>query len=259
MTKPIHIMFEIANFIYSEESEKYNLLPIDKLLLMLLAKHHGPKGIYPSTDTLSKELSVSPTYIKRRIIYLEEQGLITIERKLGSYHRYTLTKLSTDQSTTVDHPPQEVIHRPVNCSIATGQLQFQNRSTAVDTISLGSVQIINSERAEPEKRSAQKSAASRPSLSNFEADEKNQKLCLELGLDLAEEILTFRTKHKGKGDLQFEFARWAKASKAYQQKFKKPVEVRSTVQFYQAERQIIRTSPEKAAEYMKNIRSLIKH
>jgi hypothetical protein len=81
-----------------------------------------------------------------------------------------------------------------------------------------------------EERAATKSAsASPPPLSLFEPDEQNKILCQDLRLNLADEIASFRSRHSGRGELQYEFGRWLKASKEYQTKTRPKDEVRSTV------------------------------
>jgi hypothetical protein len=53
------------------------------------------------------------------------------------------------------------------------------------------------------------------SLSNFNPNEENRILATELQLTLQDEIASFKNRHTGKGDLQYEFARWLKNSRQY--------------------------------------------
>lgn len=81
-------------------------------------------------------------------------------------------------------------------------------------------------------RESKTASASPPPLSLFEPDEQNKTLCQDLRLNLPDEIESFRRRHKGAGDLQYEFSRWMKASKEYQARNRPKDEVRSTVQFW---------------------------
>jgi len=130
--KDVHVVFQVMNFVYSEEIDKYHILDIDKHILILLAKFYGPKGIFPSTATLAKLLRKTPTYIKMRINILDEKNIISVIRKTGKAHQYILNFL-LDQSTAVDRcitPDRSTaVALPVNCS-------RPHRSTPVDTINI---------------------------------------------------------------------------------------------------------------------------
>jgi hypothetical protein len=152
--KEIHIVFQVTNFILSPRADELKLLPIERLLLLALAKHHGKRGIYPSTHTLSKELSKSPTYIKRIINRLDKLGIIFVDRKFGTCHHYFLLFLSTDRSTAVDQ--STTVDRSTAVS-GTGQLQVHDRSTAVDTINTD-----NQFRRSKQRERAQKKRAPLP-------------------------------------------------------------------------------------------------
>jgi hypothetical protein len=69
MTKDIHIVFDVLNFLHSDAVKEYDILPIDKLILINLASHNGPKGICPSIDRIAQELP--PISIAE---YLHEQS-----------------------------------------------------------------------------------------------------------------------------------------------------------------------------------------
>ncbi len=84
-----NILFQVLDFVYSDQSALFNLLPIDKLLLICLAKHKGPLGIFPSQKTLAKELKISDRFVRERLRYLETNGLIYVE-KIKSKSHYVL-------------------------------------------------------------------------------------------------------------------------------------------------------------------------
>lgn len=171
--KSIHIVFQVLNFIFSEASSNYRLLPVDRLLLVALAKHHGSKGIYPSTRTLARELHLSKTHIKERINYLDSINLIKINRKNGCSHFYYLEFLSTDRSTTVDRLPE--IDRSTTPA-GTGQPQRPHRSTTVDRINTNNQNRLNkTERARINR--------ALPLPDDFMINEKNKALCDEKNLD----------------------------------------------------------------------------
>lgn len=210
MAKDIHIVFQVLNFIYGPAITEFKILDIDKHILILLAKHNGPGGIYPSTHTLAKELSKTPTYIKRRINFLEEKKLIQLERHYGRSHRYLLSEVIHSRSTTVD---QSTTVDRSTAVLTTGQLQVANRSTAVDPINLNNQSRLSKQR----ERSFPRAARSSPtplSLNDFSPSEANQILCRELGLDLENQVEKFKSRFKANGrNLQFEFGEWIRNDK----------------------------------------------
>lgn len=58
------------------------------------------------------------------------------------------------------------------------------------------------------------------SLYNFVPSQENINLSNFLAVDLNEEIISFKNRHNGKGDLQYEFERWLKNAKEYQDRRK---------------------------------------
>lgn len=90
MTKEIHLVFEVLNFLHSNHAKSFNLTLLDQLILINLASHNGAKGIFPSVPTIAKEINVSDRQVTRRIKYLRELNLITIEKKFGKSNRYGL-------------------------------------------------------------------------------------------------------------------------------------------------------------------------
>lgn len=217
--KQIHIVFQVLNFILSIDSKTFALLSIDKLLLLALAKHQGPKGIYPSTITLAKELQVSPKHIKERINYLDDLKVIEVERKIGCVNRYKLTFTDPNPSPTGYQSPlgdqSPTGTRPVT-------YRLPDPSPTGDTINTYNQNRLSKQREAQKSRSL--------SLSNFSPEEQNQFLCRDLRLDLQEEITSFKNRHSGSGNLQYEFSRWLKRSAQYRQERSQPKEeVRCTV------------------------------
>lgn len=88
MSKEIHIVFQVLNFLSGSHPITHLLLPTDKLLLIYLAKYKGNKGIFPSITTLARELKMNRHYLMRRLKILEENNLISLIKKHGSCHQY---------------------------------------------------------------------------------------------------------------------------------------------------------------------------
>jgi hypothetical protein len=230
--KAIHIVFQVMNYIFGETLTDHLLLPVDRLLLLALAKHHGVKGIYPSTKTLAKELRISKTYVKLRINYLESIKLIRIDRKYGCSHSYFLEFLSTDRATTVDQ--SSTVDRSTVVT-PTGQLQLQDRSTTVDPININNQQRLNN----TERR---KKAALTLS-DDFVPSKQSVKKAEEVGLTEDEANYEFdkfmnhyQEKQVEKTDWQFMLQTWFIRAGDYKRK-KGPItvnsqEVKSTVPWY---------------------------
>jgi hypothetical protein len=170
--KRLPIVYEVLNFLMSEKAHSYHLLFVDQMLLLRLAAHHGPKGIYPSIFTLAKALNISETYTKERIVHLESIGLIkrTLKDGHSPYIRgaspyYHLLFLPSEWSTVVDHLKLSTGQLQLTTS---GQPQFHEWSTTVDTIN-----IDNQNRRSVQRESAKKRA---PLSGNFLPSKAMQEL-----------------------------------------------------------------------------------
>lgn len=160
--KSIHIVFQILNAIKDSSLNKYNLLPIDKLILIILASHQGVNGIFPSQQTLAFELDISVRYIRERIKILQSIGLISIIKVKRSYH-YKLENLST--GITQIEEPQFLSQR---------NHSSPNRGTTVPTNNK-----VSNKRNKIERERA---ALAPPSLS-FSYEQNIYKLLIERHLD----------------------------------------------------------------------------
>jgi hypothetical protein len=96
MNKYIHVVFQVLNSLANKNSDLNNLLPIDKLLLIILAKHKGKNGIFPKHETIAKEANITRRYAIQRLLYLEELGIISINRRNKTNH-YFLNFLSKEE------------------------------------------------------------------------------------------------------------------------------------------------------------------
>jgi hypothetical protein len=213
--KQIHIVFQVLNFISGEESESYNISSAEQLLLIMMAKHRGKRGIYPSQATLSKELKCSDRYIRKLLTKLISKKLIHSSLNPGSSNDYHLTLPGMDLSTTPEpefHPsrptPEPEFLPPRNKQVATPEPEFLQSDT----------------------KSIQRNKSERERSLIFEPDEGNRILCSDLRLDLREQLESFRHRHRGV-KTQYEFSRWLKSSKEYATK-QANNEVRSTVQWW---------------------------
>lgn len=203
--KNIHIVFQVLNFVSNYCSIDYQLTTTDRLLLLILAKHHGVKGIYPSFTTLAKELKVTPRQVQKRILYLESQDLLIVDRKKGKSNYYTLSKVIHNQGTVVPYSAADQ-GTPVPY---TQELQDTNQGTPVPPINTD-----NQNRRNKTERGRDKTAP--PSLSDFLPDETNLMLCGDLNLNPVDELASFKARYSGKTHaLQYEFSRWLKDSAAY--------------------------------------------
>lgn len=99
MSKEIHVVFRVLNFLHSDESKDYQLTSAEERVLITLASHQGQKGIYPSVPTLSRELNKSERTVYRLIDSLENKNLITVDSSMGKSNHYYLPFLSTTPDT----------------------------------------------------------------------------------------------------------------------------------------------------------------
>ena len=101
MSKSIHIVFQVLNFLSLPElSAHYELSPDEKLMLIFLAKYKGAKGICPRIRTLKKELQRSDRPIQKTLNRLREKKLILIDYIPGKASSYTLVLPLLELSTT---------------------------------------------------------------------------------------------------------------------------------------------------------------
>jgi hypothetical protein len=209
--KEIHIVFQVLNFIKVPHNDR--LLPVDRLLLLMLASHYGSKGIYPSVTTLANEIQMSKTYTKQRLNFLEELKLIKILRKNGQSSSYEFLMLSTtgqpQLTGELQLTGQPQLPTPVNPSCP-------HRSTGVTPININNQYKRNNKERGREKQ--------RPALSDsFLPNDENLILAKDLRLNIEDELESFKNRHKGK-KTQYEFSRWLKTAKEYQNRTPAKVE-----------------------------------
>lgn len=171
----IHVVFQVLNFLTDPSSFSYDLLLIDKFILIILAKHHGELGIFPKQETLAKEANLSKRYTRERLLHLQKIGLISV-KKINRRHHYFLEFLST---TVQPQLHSEVIHNEIRvqpqlhseCSYRSSQ-----SAAVVPTNNIINNPINKTEGGESKKFFS-------PIPSNFYPNKQSQKLAEENGFD----------------------------------------------------------------------------
>lgn len=212
--KSVHIVFKVLNFLYSNESRKYKLLPNDERILINLSHHNGPKGICPSATTMSKELHISERYVRERLSHLEGLNLIKINQTLGKKNSYDLLFLSTapePQFTPLEKTtPEPQFRGPLNPSSETPEPQFRTIITTKDQ------QRINKERV----REKSIRALSLPV--SFSPNQEHHKICSKKNLNIEAQLEKFFNYHQSKKskrkDWDATFQKWLLAEKQIQKK-----------------------------------------
>lgn len=178
-TKDKHIVFRVINFLHSDFSLAYKLLPIDKFILVTLASHNGLKGIFPSKECLANELHVTLRYTRERLKHLEKQSLISVQKKRNQDH-YQLLFLSTGEEPQFPNTyPQE-------------EPQFRERGTTVPPKGTTVPPYISIKNKVNNKRRTKEADASLSFLFvDFEPNRETIKIAAENGLTEreAEEVL----------------------------------------------------------------------
>jgi hypothetical protein len=209
MSKNIHIVFQVLNFLYSIESKKFNLLPNDERILINLAHHNGPKGIFPSVKTIAKELNITDRYVRERLSFMAGKKVILIDKNDGKRNSYLLhfllsinetefyNNLSDSCPTTepqftpeLQFTPEPQFHIPLNPSSATPEPQFRHITTKDQPIN-----NKDKRKEHLQKRDASKTAISK----NFTPNENHAKLANQFDLKLERERDSFIDYYKAHG------------------------------------------------------------
>lgn len=122
MKKEIHIVFQVLNFIAGQESAPYTLSASEQMLLIMLTKHKGTKGIYPSITTLAKELKRSRRSVQYDLESLQAKKLIKIDQIPGKSNQYSISEVIHTHATDCTPPMQ-----PSAYTHATGCTQSDNK------------------------------------------------------------------------------------------------------------------------------------
>lgn len=203
--KLIHIVFLVLNYLVSESAEEYKLLPIDKWILTILAKHHGAYGIFPNQSTIAREAKITLRYTKLRIKYLESIGLISINRMNRKNH-YELSFLSTigEPQNTYPAYKQIEIGEPQNTSQVNHRTP--HRGTTVHTNNPIKNIFKKTERERKERA---------PLPNDFQVDQKTGELIKSLSFTKDEAFKIgiafseyFLDNGEARKDWQFEARKW---------------------------------------------------
>ena len=200
----MNLMFRVALFLRDEFSLTYDLIPSDIAILTMLASHLGEREYwYISQHDIAKACRLKPRQFYARSKNLEKQRLITIKRT-GKANAYALTlpnipgkQWSADQHSTADH-------------------QKPDQHSTADQISTR-VPIRSALECRHKETIKKQKETERGALSDFIPNEENQSILIELNLNMTEELLSFKNRHKG-AKTQYEFERWIKQSAKYQQR-----------------------------------------
>lgn len=184
MSKEIHIVFQVINFIHSPESKQYNLLQIDKLLLINLASHKGYKGICPSISTICKEMKIKRRQIIYRLKYLQSISLISILRTFGKSNQYDVIlpcQTSALECTIYDKSSALQCTIPVQCSAPSSAIQC-TQSTK-----------------EQLKKRERVATAPHTLHDSFKPTEDQKQHCLLNRIDIGSELVRFGLMSRAKG------------------------------------------------------------
>jgi hypothetical protein len=220
----IHIVFQVLNFIFSADSSPYSLSADEEKMLILLARHRGPKGIYPSIPTLAKETKRDSRNVKRTLDRLNDKSLITIEHHPGKSSSYFLHIPSQKLYTTpgVDATPDVYATPGVN---APSPL-----ASTPDTPGVNAPLYNLNNQSKRNNTERARAPLAPPSI--FEPDEESIQLSKELSISLKDELDKYRATKKKPQQNQYTFRAWLKEGHLYNQRISKQIkqEVRSTVQ-----------------------------
>lgn len=233
VVKEIHIVFQILNFITSPQAHFYKLTADEKLFILVLAKHKGQKGIYPSLNTLAKELNRHPSSVKRTLKRLEQKGLIYVERGMGRSSHYYLTFPEGYLSTTGSVHATTYTHGGGSVHATGGVASTHTTGSVHATQSIQRIYKNKNTEGERTKRAL-------PLPDDFEPTKASVQLAKDLGLpehEFVDELEKFMDYYIGEGcskvDWQRVFQAWLKRAVRFQEE--KPVknEIRSTVKDFE--------------------------
>lgn len=242
--KQIHVVFQVLNFIHGEASKKYNLMPIDKLILINFASHKGTKGIFPSQETIASELDISIRYVRERTKHLIAIDVLSVQKE-GRKYKYDLKFLQELQFLNDDKIGEPQFRNQTHNDPIIPEPQFpyseqqrnpsspiyRNHSSGHSGTPVPTNNKVITKDNNKERDSGQARGEPKNSLS-FEPDKNNQELASRLGLDLGEQLRSFQNRHRGEKN-QYEFERWLKNGHEYANKKNGgSQEVRSTVPWF---------------------------
>ena len=118
-SKKIHLVFQVMNFLTSEDSLPYSISNDEWKCLVILASHNSLSGMWPSMPTLAKKLHVTVRSVEKTISKMRNKGLIDWLERRGRSNLYSFPFLATpvvcDGGEKVT-PPSSVTGVPPSCS-----------------------------------------------------------------------------------------------------------------------------------------------
>jgi len=159
-------------------------------------------------------------YIQKRMAILKEIGLIetiAIKDNKNRVLHWETTLVNVIKSHNTEKPYSGKSYP--QSTILKSHILEKPESGKTGTSNKRSLPIKEKEKKKEREREAEpkKPAASRPSLSDFKPNEENVELAKKLSINIDEELESFKSRHSGKGDLQYEFKRWIKQAHAYRE------------------------------------------
>lgn len=170
--------------------------------------HNLHDGAYWTRNTVEAYSTIfpylTPKQIRKVLLDCQKYGLINV----GNYN-----KLKYDR--TGWYSLTEYAAKLLNISIfPTGQMEVPKRANGIAP--QGKPIPITNTVTNKERESKQKSARpKRVPLSQFKPNEEHLNLAKELQVNLEEQLESFRNRHTGKGNLDYEFDRWIKNAHNY--------------------------------------------
>lgn len=207
--------FQVDDFLRSDRVQKYTLSLADRAVLMAIANHiRDQDECFTSQLYLADYLGTSLDTIKRSIKKLttsdpKKQLLKTYKKpsknkryKTGRHNFYALNLSNVIGCSQHLITKRKGAHSPVSqCDRVHTALRKGAHSTPNITIR----EQVKEKRGE--------------ALSLFEPKEQHHRLCVELKLNMGEEVKSFKNRHKGAVN-DYEFERWLKQSYQYHRKNK---------------------------------------
>lgn len=202
MAKPIHIVFQVLNFIQSHDSDYLNLSDDEQLLLLTLARIKGKDGICPSVITLAKRRKKHFTSIHRTLRKLEKKLIIKSVKYNGKVSHYELNIPQKQKVTPSVHAMSDTPSVDAIPPLALVQV-----TPSVDAIRYNTYKLEhNRERVSAEPKSL--------SLETFKPNGTSQSYCQNHGLNFDYELSRFRSY--AKNEQRKKNPKWNNDNIAYQ-------------------------------------------
>lgn len=218
---------ELLQIFDDYEFKDSDISPTQKSILIAIAKFANNKTgeSHPSIERICRITGYKPSGVKKNIKDLHQKLILSVQKRFDPSGDPTSNsyKIDIHRLKGVGH----VVHHPGHHVTQVVHQVTEGRSPRDPGVG---------HHVDPNYKAltnqGTKKRESALSSDQFLPDEQNQFLCKDLGLTLAEELDSFRNRHKGEKS-QYEFGRWMKASKEYRSRNQPAQEIRSTVKDWQ--------------------------